>query len=117
VVKLPEQEISSFVRRGTKFHPGENVYMGKDFTLHAKVDGVVSFRKRRNDRTFVSILPEVTEVVAPNPKTEPTNEPPTIKEDPNAEVMAAGTAPEVAAPVVEETAPAKEETQKQQLLW
>lgn len=55
-------------QRGTKFHPGNNVYMGKDFTLHAKVDGFVAFQKRRLNRTFVSILPigeEVAETVAP----------------------------------------------------
>jgi large subunit ribosomal protein L27 len=45
-------------QRGTKFHPGENVYMGKDFTLHAKVDGQVIFQKKRLNRTFVSIIPE-----------------------------------------------------------
>jgi len=49
-------------QRGTRFHAGENVYMGNDFTLHAAVDGVVSFRKRRLNRTFVSIIPD--EVVA-----------------------------------------------------
>ncbi len=43
-------------QRGTKFHPGDNVYMGKDYTLHARVDGTVVFRKRRGDRTYVSIL-------------------------------------------------------------
>ena len=42
-------------QRGTKFHPGDNVYMGKDYTLHAKVDGTVVFRRRRDDRTYVSI--------------------------------------------------------------
>ena len=45
-------------QRGTKFHAGENVYMGKDFTLHAKLDGHVAFTKKRLDRTFVSILPD-----------------------------------------------------------
>lgn len=55
-------------QRGTKFHPGENVYLGKDFSLHARVDGVVSFRKRRNNRTYVSVLPENGDVVvAPAP--------------------------------------------------
>ena len=48
-------------QRGTKFHPGENVYMGKDYTLHAQVAGEVSFRKRRAGRTFVSIIPEGVE--------------------------------------------------------
>ena len=44
-------------QRGTKFHPGKNVYMGKDHTLHAKVDGFVNFSKGRSNRTFVNILP------------------------------------------------------------
>ena len=52
-------------QRGTKFHPGDNVYMGKDFTLHAKVDGTVVFRRRRNDRTYVSIRPN-DEAIAAN---------------------------------------------------
>jgi len=44
-------------QRGTKYHPGENVYMGRDFTLHAQVDGTISFRKRRNNRMYVSVMP------------------------------------------------------------
>lgn len=48
-------------QRGTKFHPGENVGIGKDHTLHALVPGTVAFRKRRLNRTFVSIVPEGTE--------------------------------------------------------
>ncbi len=44
-------------QRGTRFHPGDNVYMGKDFTLHAGIDGTVVYKKRRLNRTFVSILP------------------------------------------------------------
>ena len=53
-------------QRGTRYHAGENVYMGKDFTLHAKVDGTVTFKKRRLNRTFVSIIPleEVKEAYA-----------------------------------------------------
>ena len=51
-------------QRGTKYHPGENVYMGKDFTLHAKVDGKVSFRKSRLNRMYVSIDPTSTDTVA-----------------------------------------------------
>ena len=55
-------------QRGTKWHPGENVYMGKDFTLHAAVDGRVTYRKGRRDRTFVSIMPyDVAETSAPAP--------------------------------------------------
>ena len=41
--------------RGTVYHPGKNVGVGKDFTLFALTDGVVEFKKGKNDRTFVSI--------------------------------------------------------------
>ncbi|MGB5362331.1 MAG: 50S ribosomal protein L27 [Aureibaculum sp.] len=44
-------------QRGTKHHPGENVYMGKDHTLHAKVDGVVKFAKKKDNKSYVSIQP------------------------------------------------------------
>ena len=44
-------------QRGTKHRPGENVYIGKDHTLHAKADGTVSFRKKSNDKSYVSIIP------------------------------------------------------------
>lgn len=53
-------------QRGTKFHPGENVGMGKDYTLFALADGVVSFRTGRKDRTYVNILPDMT-IVAEKP--------------------------------------------------
>ncbi|MFT3674255.1 MAG: 50S ribosomal protein L27 [Chitinophagaceae bacterium] len=42
-------------QRGTEYHPGKNVGVGKDFTLFALNDGVVEFRKGRNNKTFVSI--------------------------------------------------------------
>ncbi len=44
-------------QRGTKHHPGENVYMGKDHTLHAQVDGIVKFTKKKDNRSYVSIVP------------------------------------------------------------
>ncbi len=44
-------------QRGTKYHPGENVYMGRDHTLHAGIDGLVTFRRTRKDRNYVSITP------------------------------------------------------------
>ena len=44
-------------QRGTVYHPGKNVGLGKDFTLFALTDGLVEFRKGRNDKTFVSIAP------------------------------------------------------------
>ena len=43
-------------QRGTTHNPGENVYMGKDHTLHAKVDGVDAFRKTKDNRSYVSIV-------------------------------------------------------------
>ena len=42
-------------QRGTKFHPGVNVGIGKDHTLFATLDGKVTFKKTRN-RTFVSVI-------------------------------------------------------------
>lgn len=45
-------------QRGTQHHPGENVGMGKDHTLFALTDGVVTFRKSKNNRSYVSVLPE-----------------------------------------------------------
>ncbi len=53
-------------QRGTKYHPGENVYMGKDFTIHARVDGTVSFQKSRLNRMFVSIDPSEAVATASN---------------------------------------------------
>ncbi len=44
-------------QRGTAHHPGENVGIGKDHTLFALTDGTVVFRKRQNNRSFVSVLP------------------------------------------------------------
>lgn len=44
-------------QRGTKFHPGTNVGLGRDFTIFALTDGIVTFRKTKADKTFVSILP------------------------------------------------------------
>ena len=43
-------------QRGTSHHPGLNVGMGKDHTLFALTDGTVEFRKRRNNKSFVSVI-------------------------------------------------------------
>ena len=45
-------------QRGTRHYAGEGVSMGKDNTLYALRDGVVSFKKGRRDRSTVSVLPE-----------------------------------------------------------
>lgn len=44
-------------QRGTQYHPGKNVSMGRDFTLFATVDGVVEYRKTRENKTIVSVAP------------------------------------------------------------
>jgi large subunit ribosomal protein L27 len=44
-------------QRGTKFHPGENVYMGRDFTLHAAIAGFVGFKRSKDDKRVVFIKP------------------------------------------------------------
>ncbi len=74
-------------QRGTKFHIGENAYLGKDYSIHAAVEGTVAFKRKKDNKTFVSVVPlhEVKETLA---KVEPRQTKP---------------APELAsAPVVEE---------------
>ena len=44
-------------QRGTKFHPGTNVGIGKDHTLYSKISGKVSFKQTKNRRTYVNIDP------------------------------------------------------------
>jgi large subunit ribosomal protein L27 len=44
-------------QRGTVHNPGLNVGIGKDHTLFALVEGIVEFKKKRSDRSYVSILP------------------------------------------------------------
>ncbi len=53
-------------QRGTKHHPGENVGMGKDHTLFALVHGTVVFRKKKDNKSFVSIEPVVAASAAEN---------------------------------------------------
>ena len=44
-------------QRGTVYHPGKNVGVGRDFTIFALTDGLVEFKKTRGDKTVVSISP------------------------------------------------------------
>ena len=44
-------------QRGTVYHPGKNVSVGKDFTIFAIADGLVEFKKGKEDRTYVSVVP------------------------------------------------------------
>jgi large subunit ribosomal protein L27 len=50
-------------QRGTKHHPDKNVGIGKDHTLFALIDGTVMFRKKFDDKSYVSILPREAQVV------------------------------------------------------
>ena len=75
-------------QRGTTHHPGENVGIGKDHTLFALIDGTVVFRKRRNNRSYVSVAPVVEVEVA---------EAPAKKAAPKAEAPKAEAKPEVKA--------------------
>jgi large subunit ribosomal protein L27 len=50
-------------QRGTKWHAGDNVGMGKDHTLFALIDGQVKFNTKAKGRVFVSVLP-ATEAAA-----------------------------------------------------
>ena len=45
-------------QRGTVHHPGENVVMGKDHTLFALVDGMVVFRRKKDNRSYISVEPK-----------------------------------------------------------
>ena len=44
-------------QRGTQHHPGRNVGIGVDHTLYALVDGTVEFRRKRDDKSYVSVVP------------------------------------------------------------
>ena len=50
-------------QRGTKHHPDKNVGIGKDHTLFALIDGTVMFKKKFDDKSYVSILPREAQVV------------------------------------------------------
>ena len=51
-------------QRGTQFHPGENVYMGKDYTLHASIAGIVTYKRSKDDKRIVFIAPAESRVAA-----------------------------------------------------
>ena len=114
-------------QRGTAFHPGENVYLGRDFTLHAAIEGVVCFRRSKDDKRIVFIKPydtveialpmadakkEVKAAVAPKaaaPKAEPVavaaKVEPVAVVAPKAEIVVEAPVAEPVAVVVETPAP------------
>lgn len=85
-------------QRGTRFHPGENVYMGRDFTIHAAIDGYVTFTRRKDDRTYVGVS-SARPVLIEAPAAKPAAEKPAAKP--------AAKPAEVAAPVAEAAPAAK----------
>jgi large subunit ribosomal protein L27 len=44
-------------QRGTKHHPGKNTFMGKDHTIHAAINGIVKFEKKKGGKSYISIIP------------------------------------------------------------
>ncbi len=45
-------------QRGTKHHPGKNTFMGKDHTIHAAIDGIVKFDKKKGGKSYISVIPQ-----------------------------------------------------------
>src|SRR5476651_2250449 len=92
-------------QRGTKHNPGLNVGIGKDHTLFALAEGVVTFKKKADNRSYVSVLPfeteEVEVVAAPAPKAKAAAKP-VVEKAPVAEAVVAEPIAEAAAPVAEE---------------
>ncbi|MBL7803911.1 MAG: 50S ribosomal protein L27 [Saprospiraceae bacterium] len=107
-------------QRGTKYHPGLNVYMGRDHTLHAAIDGTVVFKRAQNDRVYVNIMPVVVETPdTPKKPTRPTPRPGKAEEatpspKPVAEAKSAPVAEEApeAVAAVAETEAAEEKAAK-----
>lgn len=107
-------------QRGTKHHPDKGVGIGKDHTLFALVDGTVLFKKKANDRSYVSILPFAAEEVeapvkekkAAAPAKEVTAEP-AAKKAPAKKAAPAVEAEEAAEPVAKKT-PAKKAAAKKE---
>jgi large subunit ribosomal protein L27 len=52
-------------QRGTEHHPGLNVGLGRDHTIYALTDGTVVFRKKKDNRSYISILPQNLQLTRP----------------------------------------------------
>jgi large subunit ribosomal protein L27 len=95
-------------QRGTKHHPDKHVGIGKDHTLFALIDGTVLFRKKSDDKSYVSIIPRVVAVIVEDAapvKAKKVAAPKAVAIEEVAEVVEAV---EVAAkPVVKKAAPKK----------
>ena len=93
-------------QRGTKHHPDANVGLGKDHTLFALVDGTVIFKKKRDNKSYVSVLPITEAVEAPVKKA--------VKAEVKEEAPAKKTATKKAAEPKAEKAPAKAKAAKEE---
>ena len=103
-------------QRGTTHNPGENVGMGKDHTLFALTDGTVVFRKKKNNRSYVSVQPivEVDVAVAEVPeKKAPKAEKTVLAETPVVEKQVAQAETEVEAQEEAPKAPRKKKTKEE----
>jgi large subunit ribosomal protein L27 len=87
-------------QRGTRYHPGKNVGMGKDHTLFALVPGHVFFTRKKNDRAYVSVIPMETTPVAP------------VMAAPEAPAVTKKAAPKTKAPKAKAAAPKKTASRK-----
>jgi large subunit ribosomal protein L27 len=104
-------------QRGTEFHPGANVYLSRDFTLHAGIDGIVGYKKSKENKRVVFITPYDAVAEVALPKADAKKEvkaavAPKVAAAPKAEAPAPkveAVAPVVEAPIVEQApaAPAK----------
>lgn len=107
-------------QRGTKHHPDRNVGIGKDHTLFALIDGTVMFKKKFDDKSYVSVLPREAQVLvedAPvNPKkaAAPKAELTTEVEVPVKEAAAETEVKAEAKPSVKKVAPAKKAPAKKE---
>jgi len=72
-------------QRGTQHHPDANVGIGKDHTLFALIDGKVVFRKKANNKSFVSVVPVEEAAVAEQPKAKKVAAKAVVEEAPKAE--------------------------------
>jgi large subunit ribosomal protein L27 len=98
-------------QRGTKHHPDKHVGIGKDHTLFALIDGTVLFRKKSDDKSYVSIIPRELAVIVEDAapvKVKKVAAPKAVAIEEVAEVVEAVEAVEVAAkPVAKKAAPKK----------
>lgn len=96
-------------QRGTPHNPGLNVGIGKDHTLFALADGIVVFKKKADNRSYVSVIPVEAAPVAEAPKAKPA-----VKAAPKAEAKteAAPVAEAPKAKPAKEAAPAADATEE-----